>query len=186
MFKRVTFLVFIVSSIGQLPTISIGSEQEKVQASEGTQEQAYGWELMTPEERTAHRDQMRSLKTEEERRAFQTEHHQRMLERAKERGVTLSDAPRTRRYKMGKDATEEQSYGWELMTPEERTRHRDQMRALKTEEERRTFQLEHHRKMSERAKERGVSLSDSPRSQRRGSGLSEGKTGGGGSGGRRG
>ena len=97
MFKRAIFFVSVMSLIGQLANISIASEQEQMQAREGTQEQAYGWELMTPEERTAYRDQMRALKTEEERRAFQVEHHQRMQERAKERGVSPSESPKSQR-----------------------------------------------------------------------------------------
>ena len=106
MFKRVIFFVSVMSLIGQLANIAIASEQEQMQAREGTQEQAYGWELMTPEERTAYRDQMRALKTEEERRAFQVEHHQRMQERAKERGVSLSESPRSQRRGVGRSEGE--------------------------------------------------------------------------------
>ena len=50
-----------------------------------------GWSLMTPEERTAHRDKMRSLKTYDECKLVQTEHHALMLNRAKEKGVTLPE-----------------------------------------------------------------------------------------------
>ncbi len=53
----------------------------------------YGWQLMTPEERTAYRAKMRSLRTDDERAAFRAEHHKLMLARAKERGVTLPDDP---------------------------------------------------------------------------------------------
>jgi Spy/CpxP family protein refolding chaperone len=49
---------------------------------------------MTPQERAEHRDKMRSLKTAEERQKFREEHHKQMEQRAKERGVTLPDAPR--------------------------------------------------------------------------------------------
>lgn len=55
--------------------------------------QVYGSQLMTRQERMEYRNQMRALNTQEERNAFRLEHHQRMQERAKERGLTLPDAP---------------------------------------------------------------------------------------------
>jgi hypothetical protein len=48
-----------------------------------------GWKLMSAEERTAHRDQMRAAKTYDECKALQEEHHLAMEARAKEKGVTL-------------------------------------------------------------------------------------------------
>ena len=48
-----------------------------------------GWTLMTPEERTAHREKMLSLKTYEECKAFQADHRSLMEARAKEKGLSL-------------------------------------------------------------------------------------------------
>ncbi len=48
-----------------------------------------GWSMMTPEERTAHRAQMRSVKTYEECKQLQTEHRTLMEARAREKGLTL-------------------------------------------------------------------------------------------------
>lgn len=56
----------------------------------------YGWQLMTEQERMEHREKMKSLKTREEREAYRLEHHMRMQERAKEKGVTLPDKPEPR------------------------------------------------------------------------------------------
>lgn len=53
----------------------------------------FGRELMTPEERTAHRASMRAARTAEERETLRAEHHRQMVERAKERGVTLPETP---------------------------------------------------------------------------------------------
>lgn len=53
----------------------------------------YGSRLMTPQERLEYRNKMRSLKTPEERQALRLEHHQAMQARARERGITLPDAP---------------------------------------------------------------------------------------------
>ena len=53
----------------------------------------YGSQIMTPQERAEHRDRMRAARTAEEREQVRAEHHERMVERAKERGVTLPDEP---------------------------------------------------------------------------------------------
>lgn len=56
----------------------------------------------------------------------------------------------------------ERIYGSELMTPQERSEYQARMRALKTEQEREAFRLEHHKKMQERAKAQGKTLPDTP------------------------
>ena len=56
----------------------------------------YGWQLMTEQERIEHRNKMRGMKTKEERETYRSEHHMRMQERAKERGVTLPGQPQPR------------------------------------------------------------------------------------------
>jgi hypothetical protein len=55
--------------------------------------QVYGWQLMTPAERTAFQQQMRSMKTDQEREALRLQHHEQMKKRAAEQGVTLPDVP---------------------------------------------------------------------------------------------
>jgi hypothetical protein len=67
----------------------------------GQQEQVYGSQLMTPQERDEYRARMRSAKTPEERERIREEHHERMKERAKERGMTLPDEPPPRGRGMG-------------------------------------------------------------------------------------
>lgn len=57
---------------------------------------------------------------------------------------------------------QEQIYGSQLMTEQERIEHRNRMRSLKTYKEREAYQLEHHKKMQARAKERGITLPDEP------------------------
>ena len=46
-----------------------------------------GYMLMTPEERTAHLNKMRSLQSADECNAYMTEHRAKMTERAKEKGA---------------------------------------------------------------------------------------------------
>ena len=57
------------------------------------QQQVYGFQLMTEQERIEHRAKMRSFKTAEERERYRLEHHKKMQERAKQQGVTLPDKP---------------------------------------------------------------------------------------------
>lgn len=72
---------------------------DKVQAQDQArdqtqlQDQIYGSQLMTEQERLQHRNMMRSFKTNEEREAYRQEHHKKMQERAKEKGVQLPDEP---------------------------------------------------------------------------------------------
>jgi len=73
--------------------------KEKVQIQK--QEQVYGSQLMTKQERMEYREKMRAAKTAEEREQIRKEHHEQMKARAKARGVTLPDDPLTRGGGMG-------------------------------------------------------------------------------------
>lgn len=53
------------------------------------QKNTWGYQLMTPQERTEHQTRMRSFKTYDECKAYQDENHKQMEARAKEKGVTL-------------------------------------------------------------------------------------------------
>jgi hypothetical protein len=67
------------------------SAQSKTQTQ--TQEQVYGSQLMTPQERSAYQSKMHAAKTNEEREQIRAQHHQEMQVRAKQQGVTLPDMP---------------------------------------------------------------------------------------------
>jgi hypothetical protein len=62
----------------------------------------------------------------------------------------------------GTSAGDTMSYGYQLMTPQERAEHQEKMRSLKTEQEREAYRMEHHKQMKERAKQRGVKLPEEP------------------------
>ncbi|MDI1269756.1 MAG: hypothetical protein PSV40_11740 [Polaromonas sp.] len=49
----------------------------------------WGYQLMTPQERTEHQARMRSFKSYEECKAYQEENHKQMEARAREKGTTL-------------------------------------------------------------------------------------------------
>ena len=59
-------------------------------------ETVFGSQLMTQQERNEHRLKMQSAKTAEEREAVRRQHHEQMLERARQQGVTLPETPPAR------------------------------------------------------------------------------------------
>ncbi len=50
------------------------------------------------------------------------------------------------------------TWGYALMTAQERTEHQNKMRSFKTYDECKAYQEEHHKQMEERAKEKGITL----------------------------
>lgn len=55
-------------------------------------------------------------------------------------------------------ASEGNTRGWQLMTPEERIEHQIRIRGFSTLEECRSYQVGHHQLMEERARQRGKAL----------------------------
>ncbi|OGI48054.1 MAG: hypothetical protein A2151_05200 [Candidatus Muproteobacteria bacterium RBG_16_65_34] len=75
--------------------------QAQAQQTEPEQDRIYGRQMMTSEEITEYRNTMRAAKTAEERAKIRNEHHEKMVARAKERGVTLPEEPPARPGRMG-------------------------------------------------------------------------------------
>ncbi len=213
--------------------------QEETQNQQ--QEQIYGSQLMTQQERTEHRARMRAASTAAEREQIRKEHHEQMQKRASERGVTLPAEPPARGGGMGpggggmgpggggrmgqgsgamgpggggrmgqgsgamgpggggmgpggmhgqppaqQDAQtqqQEQIYGSQLMTQQERTEYRARMRGASTAAEREQIRKEHHEQMQKRATERGMTLPAEPPARGGGMGPGGAGTESGGSGG---
>jgi hypothetical protein len=57
------------------------------------QEVTYGSQLMTDQEKIEFREKLRNAKTDEERDQLLKEHHEQMIERATEKGLTLPEEP---------------------------------------------------------------------------------------------
>ena len=55
-------------------------------------------------------------------------------------------------------ASEGNTRGWQLMTPEERIEHQAKIRGFTTYEKCRSYQVGHHQLMQERARQRGMVL----------------------------
>lgn len=77
-------------------------------------------------------------------------------------GVSAQAAAQTQTTQQIQMQDRERIYGSELMTSQERNEYQNRMRALKTEQEREAYRLEHHKKMQERAKAQGKTLPDIP------------------------
>lgn len=95
-------LAAAVSMAGAIATFpATAQDQIQDQTQDRTQlrtrDPIYGSQLMTPAEREAHWEQLRNIATEQEREAYLLQHHQRMQERARAKGVQLPDEPPVRR-----------------------------------------------------------------------------------------
>jgi len=102
--KRTIFILCTLMGAFSMPAgNAMAADPQPVQELAGAQaqEQVYGSQLMTIDERNEYQAKMRAAKTAEERELLRTEHHQRMQERAKARGMTLPDEPPARGGGMG-------------------------------------------------------------------------------------
>jgi hypothetical protein len=99
MLKKMVILSVAATALTLSLGIALAAEQERTQQQ--TQEQIYGSQMMTPQEREEYRLRMRAAKTAEEREQIRKEHHERMQNLAKERGITLPDEPPSRGGGMG-------------------------------------------------------------------------------------
>lgn len=150
----------------------------------------YGWQIMTPAERSAYRAKVRSLRTIQERDRFRTEHHDQMQQRAAQMGIDLQNPPPSGNgagsgnmrndqganqraemmyskeqqevYNRQASDADKRIYGWQVMSPAERSAYRAKVRSLRTIQERDRFRTEHHALMQERAQQMGISLPAEP------------------------
>lgn len=73
---------------------STDRDREQLRENERLNDEAiYGSQLMTERERYQYREQLRALQTPEQREQFRRQHHEKMQQRAKAKGVTLQDFP---------------------------------------------------------------------------------------------
>ena len=100
MLKRTLMVSALIGALALTGVFALASDHEQ-SAKTKKQEQIYGSQLMTKQERIEHRSKMRAAKTAEAREQIRKEHHERMKERAKERGITLPDEQPARDGGMG-------------------------------------------------------------------------------------
>ena len=100
----------------------------------------YGNELMTGEERNQYRNELGSSDAQESRNQYQAQHEEKMQKRALEQGKDLVPPGQS------------PIYGGELMTVQERNEFREQLRLSDSEEERQQFLAQHRERVEERAR----------------------------------
>lgn len=84
--RQASLVAAAVAAALSFPLLSAAQNQRPI----------YGSQLMTQQERVDYRARMRNLRTAQERERFRLEHHERMQERARARGITLPDEPPAR------------------------------------------------------------------------------------------
>ncbi|MBA3032891.1 MAG: hypothetical protein KKF85_08940 [Gammaproteobacteria bacterium] len=86
---------FVVSTLIAAMLLSAGFAltANAQQAQTQQQEQVYGSQMMTQQERNEYRARMRAAKTLEEQQQIRLQHHEAMKVRAKAQGITLPDEP---------------------------------------------------------------------------------------------
>jgi len=132
-------------------------EQMRVRARErGVEEPIYGARLMSEQERTQYRARLQAMQSETEREAFREQHRLEIRNRlaARAAGAPAVGAPGP--------GMAGQGPGRQMMTEQERARHREQMRAAESEEERERLREQTHEQMKERARDQGVDLPERP------------------------
>jgi len=87
--------VLILAGVLLLGAGGVIGAQEQIRSRDTLQQQenVYGWQMMSEQERHEHQQQMSEMKTEPEREAFRKQHHEKMQERARQQGLTLPDSP---------------------------------------------------------------------------------------------
>ena len=101
--KRSLMISALATALTLSAGLSLAADQSQTQDRLQTQQQdqIYGSQLMTQQERNEHQAKMRAAKTAGEREQIRNEHHMRMQERAKDRSLTLPDKPPARGGGMG-------------------------------------------------------------------------------------
>jgi len=123
--------------------------QEQMQARARTQNAnidppIYGQHMMTAQEQTRYREQLRTAQDEQARISVRARHEEAIRTRARELGL---DAP-------------QRLYGQQLMTEQEQERLRQRLQTATSDQERQRLQDEHRREMQARAREHQIPLDE--------------------------
>lgn len=97
--KKSLLVSIVVAGLSLAMNFSLAANVQTDPKSASTPPLMYGSQLMTPAERVEQHNKMCAAKTDKEREQIRKEHHDRMQERAKARGVTLPEMPMNK--KMG-------------------------------------------------------------------------------------
>ena len=145
-----------------------GQERQQRLEQQRQQQQEQERQQRLEQQRQQQQEQERQQRLEQQRQQQQGQERQQRLEQQRqqqqeqERQQRLEQLRQQQQGQERQQRRQEQDYGSELMTPKENAEYRARMQAVKTAEEREQIRKEHHEKMKERAKARGVTLPDEP------------------------
>lgn len=88
-----TAAMVVFGAVAGVATHAVAQDKDQDRTQLRDQDRVYGSQLMTQQERMEYANRMRATKTDQEREAYRLEHHNRMQERAREKGVKLPDEP---------------------------------------------------------------------------------------------
>ncbi|HEX9661760.1 MAG TPA: hypothetical protein VGB27_05700 [Candidatus Binatia bacterium] len=91
--RTLIYSAVIAAMFPTLASLAIAADKGGDQGNQQLQEQIYGLQLMSQQERIDYRAQMKAAKTDEERAKLRQAHHAQMQARAEKQGVTLPDEP---------------------------------------------------------------------------------------------
>ncbi len=91
--RTLIYSAVIAAMFPTLASLAIAADKGGDQGNQQLQEQIYGLQLMSQQERIDYSTQMKAAKTDEERAQLRQAHHAKMQARAEKQGVTLPDEP---------------------------------------------------------------------------------------------
>lgn len=107
----------------------------------------YGSEVMSMQERNEYRNQLQNAASMEERQQIEARNREMVQAKAKSQGVNLAPPGQG-------------IYGGAVMSVEERNQFREELRLIDSDEERLQFMAQHREEMQARAKLKGLDLDD--------------------------
>ena len=104
--RTLIYAAVIAALLPGMATVAMAADQTRDQTRLQTQaqirdDQIYGSQLMTQQERNEYRARLGAAKTVQQQEQIRNEHHKQMQARARERGVKLPDVPPARGGGMG-------------------------------------------------------------------------------------
>jgi len=89
--RTLIYSAIIPALFSTLVSVAIAADNGQDQSRQQNQNQVYGSELMTQQERDDYRAQMNAARTDQERTQIRQAHHDQIKERARQQSVSLPD-----------------------------------------------------------------------------------------------
>jgi hypothetical protein len=91
--RTLIYSAVIAALFPTMASLAIAADKDEGRGKQQLQEEIYGLQLMSQQERVDYRAQMKAAKTDEERAQLRQAHQAEMQARAEKQGVTLPNGP---------------------------------------------------------------------------------------------